>query len=96
LWINKAYDSVRKDILYIFLIEIDISMKLVRLIKVCLTGTYSRVRVSKHLSEMFPIRNVLKREDALSPLLINCALEYTIRRVQVSQDGLKLNGTISL
>jgi len=24
-------------------------------------------------------------------MLINCALEYTIRRVQVNQDGLKLN-----
>jgi hypothetical protein len=91
LWIKKTYDSVRKDILYIFLIEFDISMKLVRLIKVCLTEICSRVRVSKHLPEMFPVRNVLKQEDALSPLLINCALEYTIRRV--SQDGLKLNGT---
>ena len=71
-------------------------MKLVRLIKMCLAEMYSRVRAGENLYDIFPIRNGLKQGDVLSPLLLNFALEYIIRRVQVHQDGLKLNGTHQL
>jgi len=79
--------------LYKILIEFGTPMKLVRLIKICLTEMYSRVWVGKNLSDMYPIRNGLKEGDALLPLLFNFASEYTIRWVQVKQDGLKLNCT---
>jgi len=40
---------------------------------------------------MFPIRNGFKEGD--SPFLFNFASDYTIKRVQLIQDGLKLSGT---
>jgi len=70
---KKAYDSVRKEVLYDILTEFCICMKLVRLIKMCLNETYSRVWVAKHLPEMFPTKNGLKQEEALWPSLFNFA-----------------------
>jgi len=62
LFINfkKAYDSIRREVLYKILIEFGILRKLVRLIKMSLTETYNRVWVGKNVSDRFPIRTGLK------------------------------------
>ena len=62
----------------------------------CLNETYSRVWVKKHLSDMLPFENGLKKRDAWSPLPFNFAVDYVIRRVQANQVDLKLNGTNQL
>jgi hypothetical protein len=56
---KKAYDSVRREVLYSILIEFGVPMNLVRLIKMCLNETYSKVRTGKHLSDNFLIQNGL-------------------------------------
>jgi hypothetical protein len=62
----------------------------------CLNETYSKVCISKHLSDTFSIQNGLKQRDVLSPLCFNFVLEYAIRNVHENQVGLKLYGTHQL
>jgi len=54
---KKAYELVRREVLYNILIKFGIPMKLVRLIKLCLTEMYNIVRVGKNLYDLFPIRS---------------------------------------
>ena len=42
---EKAYDSIKRESLYDILIKFGVPKKLVRLIKTCLDGTQSKVRI---------------------------------------------------
>jgi hypothetical protein len=73
---KKAYDSVRREVLYKILTEFGVPVELIRLIKICLNETYSKIHIGKHLYDTFPIQNGLEQGDASLPILLNFALEY--------------------
>jgi hypothetical protein len=51
---KKAYDSVRRAVLYNILIDFGIPMKLIKLIEMCLNETYHKLLIGKHLSYKRP------------------------------------------
>jgi hypothetical protein len=53
---KKAYNSVRREVLYNILIQFGIPRKLVGLIQMCLNKTYSTVHIGKYKSDKFPIQ----------------------------------------
>jgi hypothetical protein len=89
----KSYESPGTDQI---LLEFGVPKKLVRLIKMCLNETYSKVHIGELLSNKFPIQNGLKQGDTLLPLVFNFALKYVIRKVLENQVSLELNGTHEL
>jgi hypothetical protein len=56
--------------------------------------TYGKVRISKLLSDKFPILGI--KQDDLSPFIFNFATEYALGKFYEIQVGLKLNGTYQL
>jgi hypothetical protein len=90
---RKIYNSVKRKLCMIFSLSSVSAMKLKRLLKICLCETYKTVRIIRLLSELFSIKTVLIKGVVLSPLFSNFALECAIRRVQINQMDLKLNGT---
>jgi hypothetical protein len=68
---KKAYDLMRREVLYNIIMVFGVPIKLVRLIKMSLKETYSKFHIGKHLSDTF--------------LFFTFALEYDIRKVQENQ-----------
>jgi hypothetical protein len=68
---KKVYDPVRREVLYNILVEFWIPMKLVRLVKMYLNGTYGKGCIGVYLSDRFPVQNDL-----------NSGLACDIRKVQ--------------
>jgi len=58
---EKAYDSLRRKVLYNTLVEFDIPIRLVRLIQMCFNESCCKFRAGKNLSDALLIQNGLKQ-----------------------------------
>ena len=64
----------------IFFTESDISMKVVRLVKICLNESYLKLRICRHLSDIF-----FSARRCFIVIAFNFALENAIRKVQTKR-----------
>jgi hypothetical protein len=74
IYSEKAYDSMRREVLINILIEFCIPMKPAGLIRMCLKEPYIEVRIGNGLSDAFFIKNGLKQGHALCSMLFSFAL----------------------
>jgi hypothetical protein len=75
LWFSQQGSIIQ------FIIDIGLTIKLVRLIGKCLNETYSNICSGKHISDSFFLQKGLLQADVLSTPLFSLHLEYAIKTV---------------
>jgi hypothetical protein len=89
---KQAYDINRTELMEIMK-EFGIPMKLVRLVKMTLANTNSKVKIQGKLSPSSETAVELRQGDSLSTLLFNLCMEKIIRNVRINQGGIIFNRT---
>lgn len=81
---KKAYDSIKRKTLWKALDQLDIDRKLIRMLKLTLANSNSKIKSNGLLSECIHIGVGLRQGDGLSTILFNLVLEYAMRKVMTN------------
>jgi len=90
---KQVYDTINRAELVEIMKEFGIPMKLVRLFKMTLENTNSKVKIQGKLSPSFETMIGLRQGDSLSTLLFNLCMEKIIRNVRINPGGTIYNRT---
>jgi hypothetical protein len=90
---KQAYDTINTAELVEIMKEFGIPMKLVRLVKMTLANTNSKVKIQGKLSTSFETTTGLRQGDSLSTLLFNLCMEKIIINVRINPGGTIFNRT---
>lgn len=83
---RAAYDSIKREQLYIAMLEFGLPLKLIRLTRMTLEGACCKVKIQNDKSMDFQCNKGLRQGDGLSCLLFNIALEKVIRDAEIQRD----------
>jgi hypothetical protein len=90
---KQAYDTINRAKLVEIMKEFGIPMKLVRLIKMTIANTHSKVKIQGKLLPSFATTTGLRQGYSLSTLLFNLCMEKIIRNVRINPGGTIFNRT---
>ena len=90
---KQAYVTINRAELMEIMKEFGIPMKLVRLVKMTLANTNSKVKIQGKLSLSFETAIGLRQGDSLSTILFNLCMEKIIRNVRINPEGMIFNRT---
>ncbi|CAF1101264.1 unnamed protein product, partial [Didymodactylos carnosus] len=90
--IQKAYDSVNRELLWKVCRHYGLSEKLVRMLKLLHTNTKAQVRIDRDFSETFDIETGVQQGGIPSPVLFNLLFDFIMRKIlaEVGVSGVKL------
>jgi len=86
---KSAYDTIKRGQLYNAMSEFNITIKLIRLMRMTMENTQSQVRIQSNLSDLTTTKKGLRQGDSLACLFFNLALEKVVRNA-----GIQTSGTI--
>lgn len=85
--LKAAYDTVRREDLWLAVEEYGATSKLCRLIKSLYSGTQASVRVDGELTEWFEVKTGLRQGCLLSPTLFNVFIDRVVRKALAGMSG---------
>lgn len=86
---RTAYDSISREGLYKIMAEQGIHSKMIRLVKMTMSGSKARVKICGGMTDLFEVGSGLKQGDGLAPMLFNLALHWVVKQTKVD-----LNSTL--
>ena len=90
--IQKAYDSVNRDLLWKICKSYGLTDKIVNLLKMLHNNSKAKVRINGQLSDSFDIETGVMQGEIPSPFLFNVFFDFIIRKVleEAGIGGIKL------
>jgi hypothetical protein len=88
---KAAYDTIKRNEVYVGMSELNFPTKLIRLTKATLTILTCWVKIQNDCSESFETRKGLRQGDVLSTMLFNVVLEVIVRLANLQTIGTIFN-----